>query len=114
MSTALQKLANIAQRSSGEPNADYSQALKTELPRVADVQRIETPTLSGREIESACVAAFIYSQPLDQNEQAELPDLRWLLAATCDMPAPVNLGRLARGALRAPRRFVVMVLEVGD
>jgi hypothetical protein len=92
MSTALQKLANIAQRSSGEPNADYSQALKTEMPRVADVQRIETPTLSGREIESACVAAFIYSQPLDQNEQAELPELRWLLAATCDMPAPINLG----------------------
>ena len=92
MSTALQKLANIAQRSSGEPNADYSQALKTELPRVADVQRIETPTLSGREIESACVAAFIYSQPLDQNEQAELPELRWLIAAACDMPAPINLG----------------------
>jgi Protein of unknown function (DUF499) len=92
MSTALQKLANITQRSSGEPNADYSQALKTELPRVADVQRIETPTLSGREIESACVAAFIYSQPLDQNEQAELPELRWLLAASCDMPAPINLG----------------------
>jgi hypothetical protein len=92
MSTALQKLANIAQRSSGEPNADYSQALKTEMPRVADVQRIETPTLSGREIESACVAAFIYSQPLDQNEQAELPELRWLLAATCDMPATINLG----------------------
>lgn len=92
MSTALQKLANIAQRSSGEPNSDYSQALKTELPRVADVQRMETPTLSGREIESACVAAFIYSQPLDQNEQAELPELRWLLAATCDIPASVNLG----------------------
>jgi hypothetical protein len=92
MSTALQNLANIAQRSSGEPNADYSQALKTELPRVADVQRIETPTLSGREIESACVAAFIYSQPLHQNEQVELPELRWLLAAACDMPAPLNLG----------------------
>ncbi len=92
MSTALQKLANIAQRSSGEPNADYSQALKTELPRVAEVQKNETPTLSGREIESACVAAFIYSQPLDQNEQAELAELRWLLAASCDMPAPINLG----------------------
>lgn len=92
MGTALQKLANIAQRSSGEPNADYSQALKTELPRVVDVQRVETPTLSGRELESACVAAFIYSQPLDQNEQADLAELRWLVAATCDLPASLNLG----------------------
>ena len=92
VSTALQKLANIAQRSSGEPNADYSQALKTELPRVAGVQSVETPTLSGREIESACIAAFVYSQPLDQNEQADLAELRWLLAATCDIPASVNLG----------------------
>jgi uncharacterized protein len=92
MGSSLQKLANIAQGASGEPNADYSQALKTELPRVVDVQRVETPTLSGRELESACIAAFIYSQPLDQNEQANLAELRWLVAATCELPASLNLG----------------------
>ena len=39
------------------------------------------------------MAAFVFSQPI--GEQAELADLRWLLAASCEMPAVLNNGLIA-------------------
>jgi hypothetical protein len=60
------------------------------LPRARIAQ--QNTTLSGREVEAACAAAFVFSQPI--GEQAELSDLRWLLGASCDIPAMLNTGLL--------------------
>ncbi|MBI4622247.1 MAG: hypothetical protein HY736_03365, partial [Verrucomicrobia bacterium] len=90
---ALQKIATVAMESQPEKRPQWPSNLKTELPRVADAQKAHASTLKGREIEAACVAAFIYSQPI--GEQAELADLRWMLGPTCDMPAVLNAGLIA-------------------
>ena len=93
LSPALQKLAEVAKDSQSEKNPQWPTALKTELPRVQEAQRAHAGTLNGRELEAACVAAFIFSQPI--GEQAELADLRWLLGPTCDLPAVLNNGLIA-------------------
>jgi hypothetical protein len=90
---ALLKLAQAAQDSDREKNPQWLNNLKIELPRAAESQKTDATTLTGREIEAACVAAFIFSQPI--GEQAELSDLRWLLASTCEMPAVLNNGLLS-------------------
>lgn len=90
LSAALLKLAQVAKDSQQDKKAEWPQNLKTELPRALQAQKADAPTLMGREIEAACVAAFIFSQPV--GEQSELSELRWLLAASCDMPAVLNNG----------------------
>ncbi|MFH1491328.1 MAG: DUF499 domain-containing protein, partial [Pseudomonadota bacterium] len=90
LSESLEKLTGNAKDSDPERNPQWPGNLKTELPRALAAQRADAPTLTGREIEAACVATFIYSQPI--GEQAELTELRWLLGATCDMPAVFNNG----------------------
>ncbi len=90
LSPALQKLAEVAKDSQAEKNPQWPSNLKTELPRVVDAQKAHAGTLMGRELEAACVATFIYSQPI--GEQAEVSDLRWLVGATCDLPAVLNNG----------------------
>lgn len=93
LSEALLKLAEAAKDSDRERNPQWPSNLKTELPRAAESQKTDATTLTGREIEAACVAAFVFSQPV--GEQAELSDLRWLLASTCEMPAVLNNGLLS-------------------
>jgi len=91
LSEALLKLANVAKDSARDNTLPpWRENLETELPRALEAQKADAPTLVGREIETACVASFIFSQPI--GEQAELSDLRWLLGATCDMPAVLNAG----------------------
>jgi uncharacterized protein DUF499 len=93
LSPALQKLTEVAKDSQPDKNPQWPTALKTELPRVLEAQKAHAGTLNGRELEAACVAAFIYSQPI--GEQAEVADLRWLLGPTCDLPAVLNNGLIA-------------------
>ncbi|MBN2562788.1 MAG: DUF499 domain-containing protein [Phycisphaerae bacterium] len=94
LSEALLKLAEAAKNSvPGADSPPWPENLKTEIPRAYGAQKADAPTLLGREIEAACVAAFIYSQPI--GSQAELSEIRWLLGATCDMPAVLNAGLLA-------------------
>jgi hypothetical protein len=93
LSEALLKLAEAAKDSDREKNPQWPNNLKIELPRAAESQKTDAATLTGREIEAACVAAFVFSQPI--GEQAELSDLRWLLASTCEMPAVLNNGLLS-------------------
>jgi hypothetical protein len=91
LSEALLKIATAAMDSvTGPTQPPWPGNLRTELPKAREAQKSDAPTLTGREIEAACVAAFIFSQPI--GEQAELYELRWLLAATCDMPAALNAG----------------------
>lgn len=91
ISPALAKLANDAMNSVDGPNKpNWPGNLRTEMPRAQKAQK--TTTLTGREIEAACAAAFIFSQPI--GEQAELSELRWLIGSTCDMPAMLNTGLL--------------------
>jgi len=92
LSPALEKLANAAMYSVDDTNKpSWPNNLRTELPR-ARLAQTTAATLMGREVEAACAGAFIFSQPL--GEQAELGELRWLIAATCDMPAMLNTGLL--------------------
>jgi hypothetical protein len=93
LSPSLQKLAEVAKESQPEKKPQWPSNLKTELPRVVDAQQAAAGTLNGRELEAACVAAFIYSQPI--GEQAEIGDLRWLVGPTCDLPAVFNNGLIA-------------------
>jgi hypothetical protein len=93
LSAALEKLAAVAMDSDRQKNPQWPNNLKTEMPRVIDAQKAAAGTLTGRELEAACVAAFVFSQPI--GEQAELSDLRWLLGPTCDMPAVLNNGLIA-------------------
>jgi hypothetical protein len=93
MSEALLKLAEAAKDSDRVKNPQWPTNLKTELPRATEAQKADAATLTAREIEAACVAAFVFSQPI--GEQAELSDLRWLLAATCEIPAVLNNGLIA-------------------
>ena len=94
LSEALLKLAQAAKDSvPGPKSPPWPENLKTELPRALVSQKTEAPTLTGREIEAACIASFIFSQPL--GEQAELGELRWLLGGTCDIPAVLNAGLIA-------------------
>jgi hypothetical protein len=93
LSPALQKLAEVAKDSQPDKNPQWPTALKTELPRVQEAQKAHAGTLMGRELEAACVATFIYSQPI--GEQAEVADLRWLVGPTCDLPAVLNNGLIA-------------------
>lgn len=94
LSEALLKLAQAARDSDSDHKfPPWRENLETELPRGLEAQKADAPTLTGREIEAACVAAFIYSQPV--GEQAELSELRWLLGATCDMPAVLNAGLIS-------------------
>jgi hypothetical protein len=93
LSPTLQKLAEVAKESQPEKRPQWPTNLKTELPRVIDAQKAAAGTLMGRELEAACVAAFIYSQPI--GEQAEVGDLRWLVGPTCDLPAVFNNGLIA-------------------
>ncbi len=90
LSEALLKLAENAKDSDRVRNPQWPSNLKTELPRSLEAQKAEAATLMGREIEAACVASFIYSQPI--GEQAELSDLRWLIGGMCDMPPVLNNG----------------------
>src|SRR5712691_4675096 len=91
LSPSLEKLANDAMNSVDEVNKpNWPGNLRTELPRARRAQ--QSTTLTGREVESACAAAFVFSQPM--GEQAELGDLRWLLGASCDVPAMLNTGLL--------------------
>jgi hypothetical protein len=93
LSPALQKLAEVAKDSQPQHNPQWPANLKTELPRVVDAQKAHAATLMGRELEAACIATFIYSQPI--GEQAEVNDLRWLVGPTCDLPAVLNNGLIA-------------------
>jgi hypothetical protein len=93
LSPALQKLAEVAKDSQPQHNPQWPANLKTELPRVVDAQKANAGTLMGRELEAACVATFIYSQPI--GEQAEVADLRWLVGPTCDLPAVLNNGLIS-------------------
>ena len=90
LSESLLKLAETAKDSDRVRNPQWPTNLKSELPRAREAQKADAATLTGREIEAACVASFIYSQPI--GEEAELSDLRWLLAPTCEMPAVLNNG----------------------
>jgi len=90
LSPALQKLAEVAKDSQPQHNPQWPANLKTELPRVVEAQKAHAGTLMGRELEAACVATFIYSQPI--GEQAEVAELRWLVGPTCDLPAVLNNG----------------------
>jgi hypothetical protein len=91
LSPALEKLAGDAMSSVDDANKpNWPGNLRTELPRALVAQK--TTTVAGREIEAACAGAFIFSQPV--GEQAELGELRWLLGATCDIPAMLNTGLL--------------------
>jgi hypothetical protein len=90
--SALEKLANDAMNSveeTGKPN--WPGNLRTDMPKARTAQT-NASTLTGREIEAACAGAFIFSQPV--GEQAELGELRWLVGATCDIPAMLNAGLL--------------------
>lgn len=93
LSEALLKLAEAAKDSDRVKNPQWTNNLKIELPRSVESQKTDAGTLTGREIEAACVAAFIFSQPI--GEQAELSDLRWLVGPTCEMPAVLNNGLLS-------------------
>lgn len=93
LSEALRKLTSDAMNSDRARKPDWPHNLETELPRALNAQKAEAATLSGREIEAACVASFIFSQPI--GEQAELSELRWLLGATCELPAVLNAGLIA-------------------
>ena len=91
LSPALEKLANDAMNSVDDVNKpNWPGNLRTELPRAGLAQ--QNTTLTGREIEAACAAAFVFSQPI--GEQAELGELRWLIGASCDIPAMLNTGLL--------------------
>jgi hypothetical protein len=91
LSPALEKLANDAMNSVDQVNKpNWPGNLRTELPRARIAQK--NTTLTGREIEAACAAAFVFSQPI--GEQAELSELRWLIGASCDIPAMLNTGLL--------------------
>jgi hypothetical protein len=93
LSEALLKLAEIAKDSDRTKNPQWPTNLKTELPRALSSQRIDAGTLAAREIEAACVTAFVFSQPI--GEQAELGELRWLLAASVELPAVLNNGLIS-------------------
>lgn len=93
LSEALQKLAENAKDSDRTRNPQWPTNLKTELPRALIAQKADAGTLTGREIEAACVAAFIYSQPI--GDQAELSELRWLISPTVQMPAVLNNGLIS-------------------
>lgn len=91
LSPALEKLANDAMNSVDQVDKpNWPGNLRTEMSRARIAQ--QNTTLMGREIEAACAATFVFSQPI--GEQAELSELRWLLAATCDIPAMLNTGLL--------------------
>jgi len=91
LGSALAKLADDAMNSVEETNKpNWPGNLRTELPRALTAEK--TTTLIGREIEAACAGVFIFSQPI--GDQAELGDLRWLIGATCDVPAMLNAGLL--------------------
>jgi len=91
LSPALAKLANDAMNSVDDTNKpNWPGNLQTEIPRALVAQKMTT--LTGREVEAACAGAFIFSQPI--GEQAELGELRWLVGATCDVPAMLNTGLL--------------------
>lgn len=93
LSEALLKLAEIAKDSDRVKNPQWPTNLKTELPRALTAQKADAGTLSAREIEAACVTSFVFSQPV--GEQAELSELRWLLACTVEMPAVLNNGLIS-------------------
>ena len=91
ISAAMAKLADDAMNSVDEQTKpNWPGNLRTELPRAVMAQK--TTTVTGREVEAACAAAFIYSQPI--GEQAELGELRWLVGATVELPAMLNTGLL--------------------
>ncbi len=91
LSSALAKLADDAMNSVEETNKpNWPGNLRTDLPRALTAQK--ATTLTGREMEAACAGAFVFSQPV--GEQAELGELRWLVGATCDIPAMLNTGLL--------------------
>lgn len=91
ISPALAKLADDAMSSAEVlPKPNWPGNLRTEMPRAVMAQK--TTTLAAREVEAACAAAFIYSQPV--GEQAELGELRWLIGATVELPAMLNTGML--------------------
>jgi hypothetical protein len=90
--SSLEKLANDAMNSveeTAKPN--WPGNLRTDMPRARTAQT-NASTLTAREVEAACAAAFIFSQPI--GEQAELGELRWLVGATCEIPAMLDAGLL--------------------
>lgn len=86
---ALGRLAEIAQES-GEDNPNWPNSLRTDLPRAKQAQAQEAATLTAREVEAACVTAFLFSQPA--GEQAEVSDIRWLVGSACEFPTVLNTG----------------------
>ncbi len=92
MSKALGRLTEIAQEAVDE-HPNWPNSLRTDLPRAKQAQAQEAATLTAREIEAACVTAFLYSQPI--GEQAEVSDIRWLVGAACEFPVVLNTGLIA-------------------
>jgi hypothetical protein len=92
LSEAANKLATVA-RDSHPSNPPWPMNLQTELPRALNAQKLDAGTLGYREIETACINAFLYSQPI--GEQAELSEMRWLLAPTIELPAVLNNGLIS-------------------
>lgn len=92
ISEALRRLAEIAQESN-EEHPNWSNNLAVDLPRAKLAQAQEAATLTSREIEAACITAFLFSQPA--GEQAEISDIRWLVGAACEFPTVLNTGLTA-------------------
>ncbi|MEX2382863.1 MAG: DUF499 domain-containing protein [Opitutales bacterium] len=92
ISKALEQLAEIAQWSNDQ-NPPWPNNLRTDLPRAKQAQTQEAATLTAREVEAACVTAFLYSQPI--GEQADVSDIRWLVGAACEFPTVLNTGLIA-------------------
>ena len=63
----------------GEESTVVVESENGTTPR-GDAQKARAGTLMRRELEAACVATFLYSQPI--GEQAEVGDLRWLVGPT--------------------------------
>jgi hypothetical protein len=96
ISEALGRLAEIAQESHDD-NPNWPNSLRTDLPRAKQAQTQEAASLTSREIEAACVTAFLYSQPI--GEQADVSDIRWLVGAACEFPTVLNTGLIAYNSL---------------
>jgi hypothetical protein len=85
LSEALLKLAENAKDSDRVRNPQWPSNLKTELPRSLEAQKAEAATLLG---EKSKQRVLLHSSTRNRfQKQAELSDLRWLIGATCDMPA---------------------------
>jgi hypothetical protein len=92
LSESLGRLAEIA-RESNDENPNWPNSLRIDLPRAKLAQAQEAGSLTAREVEAACVTAFLFSQPV--GEQADVSDIRWLVGAACEFPTVLNTGLIA-------------------